>query len=182
MKGKSPFLDASPQRAAEEGVSGPTGSVTQLIGELGSLAARPQTTYADEASTAMQKDAEIARLQAQLAEARAEAELSEARAGILAGEKDALLLQVERERAAVESYQASCRWVRGYMDEWKTHHTEQLGVLKEAMLAKLREQEEKLRRLTLEYDEELYPHLMQSIAERRYVTVSLLALSLCYML
>ncbi|PWA62259.1 hypothetical protein CTI12_AA365600 [Artemisia annua] len=37
---KSPFVDASPQRAAEEGVSGPPGSVTQLIGELGSLAAR----------------------------------------------------------------------------------------------------------------------------------------------
>ncbi|PWA45247.1 mucin-related protein [Artemisia annua] len=104
---KSPFVDASPQRAAEEGVSGPPGSVTQLIGEMGSLAARLHASYADEAGSVMRKDAEIARLQAQLAEARAEAESSGARAERLAGEKVALLLQVEREHSLLESHQAS---------------------------------------------------------------------------
>ncbi|PWA95333.1 hypothetical protein CTI12_AA051600 [Artemisia annua] len=39
---KSPFVDASPQKDAEEGVSRPPGSVNQLIGELGSLAAQLQ--------------------------------------------------------------------------------------------------------------------------------------------
>ena len=29
-------------------------------------------------------------------------------------------------------------------------------------------QEEKLRALSIEYDEELYPHLMSTIEERRY--------------
>ena len=32
----------------------------------------------------------------------------------------------------------------------------------------LRTHEEKLRRMSIEYDEELYPHLMQMISERRY--------------
>ncbi|PWA92689.1 GPI transamidase component Gpi16 subunit family protein [Artemisia annua] len=164
---KSPFVDASPQRAAEEGVSGPSGSVTQLIEEMGSLAARLQVSYADEASSVMRKDAEIARLQAQLAEARAEAESSGARADRLAGEKVALLLQVEKEHSLLESHQASCRWIRGYMDQWRVHHFDQLEVLRGVFQSQLREQEEKLRKMTLEYDEELYPHLMQMIAERR---------------
>ena len=32
-------------------------------------------------------------------------------------------------------------------------------------------QEEKLRALSIEYDDELYPHLMSTIAERRYECV-----------
>ena len=32
----------------------------------------------------------------------------------------------------------------------------------------LKVQEGKLRKLSIEYDEELYPHLMSTIAERRY--------------
>ena len=47
-------------------------------------------------------------------------------------------------------------------------------------------QEEKLRRLSIEYDEELYPHLMSTIAERRYVFVILrlhnISCRLCFLL
>ena len=35
-------------------------------------------------------------------------------------------------------------------------------------------QEEKLRGLSIEYDEELYPHLMSMIAERRYLSYFIL--------
>ncbi|PWA87880.1 hypothetical protein CTI12_AA122480 [Artemisia annua] len=166
---ESPFVGASPHKKAGEGVSRPPGSVTQLIGELGSLAVQLQTSYAEETGSAVQKDAEIARLQAQLAEARAEAESSKARAERLSGEKVSLLLQVERERSLLENHQASCKWIRGYMDQWKVHHFEQLEVLREAVQAQLREHEEKLRRMTIEYEEELYPQLMQMIAERMYL-------------
>ncbi|GKF60483.1 hypothetical protein Tco_0177269, partial [Tanacetum coccineum] len=33
----------------------------------------------------------------------------------------------------------------------------------------LEKQEEKLRRLSIEYDEELYPHMLSAIAERRWL-------------
>lgn len=35
----------------------------------------------------------------------------------------------------------------------------------------IEEQEEKLRGLSIDYDEELYPHLMSTIAECRYVFI-----------
>lgn len=38
----------------------------------------------------------------------------------------------------------------------------------------LKVQEGKLRKLSIEYYEELYPHLMSVIAERRYVSLTLL--------
>ena len=41
----------------------------------------------------------------------------------------------------------------------------------------LKVQEGKLRKLSIEYDEELYPHLMSVIAERRYVSLIFQVLS-----
>ena len=43
-------------------------------------------------------------------------------------------------------------------------------------------QEEKLRRLSIEYDEELYPHLMSMIAERRYLLYIILDFYLYFLL
>ena len=90
----------------------------------------------------------------------------------------ALLLQVKRERAQVEGYQAGCQWLGKFMQEWKVHHFEQVDVLREAMKTHLRSHEEKLRKLSIEYDEELYPHLMQTIVERRYFHPLCISLSL----
>ena len=44
-------------------------------------------------------------------------------------------------------------------------------------------QEEKLRGLSIDYDEELYPHLMSTIAERRYIFIyfpSMLPYYICW--
>lgn len=46
----------------------------------------------------------------------------------------------------------------------------------------LKEQEEKLRGLSIEYDEELYPHLISTIAERRYVFCIFRNVALLYVL
>ena len=44
----------------------------------------------------------------------------------------------------------------------------------------LKVQENKLHKLSTEYDEELYPHLMSMIAERRYVlSILQLLLTIC---
>ena len=56
------------------------------------------------------------------------------------------------------------------MNQWKDKHFERLGVLREAVQAQLQRHEEKLRRMSIEYDEELYPQLMSMIAERRYLS------------
>ena len=176
---ESPFVGASPPKDGGQGTSRPRGPVGQLIGDLGVLAAQLQASYAEETDSAAQKDVEIAHLQAQLAEARAKAESFKAHADKLSDEKVALLLQIQRERAHVESYQSGCKWIGRYMDKWKAHHFEQLDVLREAVQAQLRTHEEKLRKLSIEYDEELYPHLMQMITERRYLSFLLIHLSSC---
>lgn len=58
-----------------------------------------------------------------------------------------------------------------YLEEKKAEHFGHIDEFRLRMEKILKEQEEKLRGLSIEYDEELYPHLMSTIAERRYVFV-----------
>jgi hypothetical protein len=55
------------------------------------------------------------------------------------------------------------------MQENKSKHFAQLDDFRKAVEGALEKQEGKLCKLSIEYDEELYPHLVSAIAERRYL-------------
>jgi hypothetical protein len=61
-----------------------------------------------------------------------------------------------------------------YLEEKKTELCDQLTEFGKKVESVVEAQEEKLRGLSIEYDEELYPHLMSMIAERRYLSYVIL--------
>lgn len=63
------------------------------------------------------------------------------------------------------------------MELSKINHFAKLNEFIKFFNESLQSQEEKLRKLSIEYDEELYPHLMSAIAERRYSLFILLPLA-----
>ena len=152
-------------------------SAQQLMEELGAVAERQaelvtqlKARYVGEGSSLAQKDEEIALLRAQLADARAEVESTTAHARKVADEKLSLMVELKRERAAAEQHRSSCAWALKYLQENRSKHFAQLSEFCERVEEKVKVQESKLRKLSIEYDEELYPHLMSTIAERRYVS------------
>jgi hypothetical protein len=105
----------------------------------------------------------------QLVDARAKVESTNAYAKRLAEEKISLLAQVSQERAALKDYQSTCLWVLKYMEQNKSEHFSRLDEFRKVVEDALEKQEVKLCKLSIEYNEELYPHLMSSIAERRWL-------------
>ncbi|GKB37606.1 hypothetical protein Tco_0882548, partial [Tanacetum coccineum] len=89
--------------------------------------------------------------------------------GVLAEEKMALLVKVEQERADSADYKASCHWAVKYLEGGKNNHFAGLDDFRQRVEGLLEKQEEKLRKLSIEYDEELYPHMLSAIAERRWL-------------
>lgn len=55
------------------------------------------------------------------------------------------------------------------MEQNKNEHFSRLDEFCKAVENALEKQEAKLRKLSIEYDEDLYPHLVPSIAERRWL-------------
>ena len=104
-----------------------------------------------------------------MADARADVESTTAHARRLADEKLSLMVEMKRERAAAEQYRANCAWGLKYLQENRGKHFAQLDKFRERVEAALKVQESKLRKLSIEYDEQMYPHLMSAIAERRYL-------------
>nr|GEZ29007.1 transposase (putative), gypsy type [Tanacetum cinerariifolium] len=117
----------------------------------------------------LRKDEEIALLKAQLADARVEAVSARSYAHKLAEEKMSLLVQLDQERASSADHRASCHWVVKYVGGAKNNHFAGLEEFRQEVKERLEKQEGKLRKLSIEYDEELYPHLVSSIAERRWL-------------
>lgn len=149
----------------------------RLMEELGAAAERQaelvtqlKARYVGEGSSLAQKDEEIAMLRAQLADARADVESTSAYARRLADEKLSLMAELKRERGETHQYRANFSWGLKYLQEKKTEHFAHLDELRERVEGALKVQESKLRKLSIEYDEELYPHLMSTIAERRYIS------------
>lgn len=105
-----------------------------------------------------------------MADERADVESTLAYARRLADEKLSLLAEVKRERGEMHQYWANFSWGLKYLQEMKTEHFAHLDELHERVEGALKIHEGKLRKLSIEYDEELYPHLMSTIAERRYVS------------
>ncbi|GKE93136.1 hypothetical protein Tco_1574231, partial [Tanacetum coccineum] len=150
--------------------------VDQLMDEFDMVTAQQaalveqlRARFSSEHSQSVQKDEEIMMLKAQLADAQAEAESSRSYAQKLAEEKMALLVKVEKERANSADYKASCHWVVKYLEGSKNNHFAGLDEFRKRVEELLEKQEGKLRKLSIEYDEELYPHMLSAIAERRWL-------------
>ncbi|GJT65821.1 hypothetical protein Tco_1017301 [Tanacetum coccineum] len=140
-----------------------------VTAQQATLVAQLRARFSNERSQSIQKDEEILLLKTQLAGAQAEAESSRSYAQNLAEEKMALLVKVEQERADAAEYKASCHWAVKYLEGGKNNHFAGLDEFRQRVEGLLEKQEEKLRKLSIEYDEELYPHMLSAIAERRWL-------------
>ncbi|GJR68211.1 hypothetical protein Tco_0014276 [Tanacetum coccineum] len=140
-----------------------------VTAQQAALVAQLRARFSSERSQSVQKDEEILLLKTQLADAQAEAESSRSYAQKLAEEKMALLVKVEQERADSADYKASCHWAVKYLEGGKNNHFAGLDDFRQRVEGLLEKQEEKLRKLSIEYDEELYPHMLSAIAERRWL-------------
>ena len=86
---------------------------------------------------------------------------------LLSEQKIALLLQLEQERADRQRHYRDSNWVLNHFEQHAGNLFSDMDNFRSRIQTVLNMQEEKLRKLSIEYDEELYPHLCQSIAERR---------------
>ena len=93
-----------------------------------------------------------------------------------------MLADLRYAKAKLHQIKAKATWSVAYLDEKRAEHLASIQDLKERMEKIIEVQEEKLRHLSIEYDEELYPHLMSTIAERRYIIISSCHIALLYML
>lgn len=173
------FVDevSSPQNENREGkakvVDG--GEAQQLMDELAATAVRQaelvaqlKGKYVGESSALAQKDEELARLRAQLSDAQGKLEASRVRAEKITHEKLSAMAEVVKARGELHHYKSDLTFSVRFLEEKKVEHYASITKFKEDMLKILQAQEDKLRSLSIEYDEELYPHLMLTIAERRY--------------
>ena len=177
--GDAAFVEESPPKVSHPQVEESSKadeelSVEGLMEELGLAAARQaalvdqlKARYAGEGSSSAQKDEEIALLRAQLVSTQAEVVSTTAYSRRLADERLALMAEVKRERAAAEQYRSNCAWGLKYLQENRGRHFAQLDGFRKFVETALETQESKLRKLSIEYDEELYPHLVSAVAERR---------------
>ena len=111
--------------------------------------------------------AALASSEAEQLSSKAKLEQAEAQAQKMAEEKIATILALEKERAAVRDRDANAAWAMGHLEQAKDQHLANIDEIGRRCQEKLNAAEEKLRKLSIEYDEELYPHLVQSVAERR---------------
>nr|GEX99865.1 transposase (putative), gypsy type [Tanacetum cinerariifolium] len=143
--------------------------IDMVAAHQAALVAQLKARFFGECSRSVQKDEEIALLKAQLADARVEAESARSYAYKLAEEKMSLLVQLDQKRSSSADHKASCHWVVKYLEGAKNNHFAGLEEFRQGVEERLEKQEGKLRKLSIEYDEELYPHLVSSIAERRWL-------------
>ena len=182
----SPFEEGSPLReGAPEGRS-----LDDVMGELASIASRQSVLVAharalvalDAESSRARHEEEISSLTAQLASVKAtlasskaeqlssKAKLEQAEALMekMAAEKTAAVLELEKERSAIREREAHAKSAMEALELAKAQHFANVDAFGRRFEEKISNAEERLRKLSIEYDEELYPHLVQSVAERRY--------------
>jgi chromosome segregation ATPase len=162
-----PQVEEPPKANEEMSTEALIEELSVAVARQATLVAQLKAQYAGEGSSSGQKDEEIALLKAQLASAQAALESTTTHSKRLADEKLSLLVDLSHERASFEQYKASCLWGLKYLQENKSKHFAQLDDFRKAVEAALETQEGKLRKLSIEYDEELYPHLVSAVAERR---------------
>ena len=135
---------------------------------LRNVKAQLKARYAGEGRAVAQRDVEITDLRAQLAEACKEAQFSYEAAKKHAEEKVGLLGALRNEHKEVLRLRGNAREAMKMLEQKRGEHLACLDRFADEVKAKIAVHESKLRQLSIEYDEELYPHLMSSIAERRY--------------
>lgn len=86
-------------------------------------------------------------------------------------EKLAMMAELQHARGELHQFRVNLTWGVRYLEEKKVEHFGHIDEFRLRMEKMLKEQEEKLHSLSIEYDEELYPHLMSTIAERRYALI-----------
>ncbi|GJR10406.1 hypothetical protein Tco_0793058 [Tanacetum coccineum] len=134
------------------------------------LVAQLRARFASERSQSVQKDEEILLLKTQLADAQAEAESLRSYAQKLAEEKMALLVKVEQERANSADYKASCHWAVKYLEGGKNNHCWPGPSFSPTSRGAKRVRRRKVTKPpVMSNDEELYPHMLSAIAERRWL-------------
>lgn len=170
--------EGSPRDAGEE-----SRSFDSVMGELASITARQaelvalaREGYAGEGSLSKVSDleAQLASLQAELASSKAEQlssqaklERAESSAQRAADEKLSLMAELREERALADKQRANSLWALKYLQQNRTKHFESLDTFRDKVQVSMQKLEEKIAKVSLEFDEELYPHLLQSVAEHR---------------
>ena len=124
--------------------------------------------YAGESRALAQKEEELVALRAQLSDAQVELGASRAYAEKIAQDKMSILADLKYARAKLEQITAKTTWSVSYLEEKRAEHYASLQEFKERIEKAVAMQGEKLRALSIEYDEELYPHLVSTIAEHKY--------------
>ena len=104
-----------------------------------------------------------------MAKTQAEVLAADERAKKVTEEKLVVFVELQRERGESQQYKADLAWGVKYLEGKKNELCDQLDQFGKKVQDSVEAQEEKLRRLSIEYDEELYPRLMSTIAERRYL-------------
>ena len=115
----------------------------------------------------LSKDEEISLLKTQLEAARAELKAVNNSRAKLANEKISLLAQVSQQRGELSTHRKSCDWAIRYLQLGHKRHYANLEDFRQSILKMYEDKERRLRKLNIEYDEELYPQLMSTLAERR---------------
>ena len=99
--------------------------------------------------------------------ARAEVASVSESARKLAEEKISLLARVVQKRVELSTHRVNCVWALKYLQRGREKFFANLEDFRKAILTLFEVKERKLRKLSLEYDEELYPHLVSTVSERR---------------
>ena len=175
-KGEEPQAEPTLDGAHPSGDVGEDArSFDAVMEEMAAIAARQAELVAEakascshslqEKVTSLQM--QLAAAQAELASSKAEQERAEAYARRVAEEKLAIVAELAQERAAVGRHQLDAEWALKFLQQNKDQHIANLEAFCSKVSDALDTQEGKLRKLSIEFDEELYPHLVQSVAERR---------------
>ena len=85
----------------------------------------------------------------------------------MAKDKLDLMAELDRKRAADERRDAEGKWAMRFLEQNKEQHLANLTQFCNKVSFEVESLEARLRKMTIEFDEELYPHLAQSVAERR---------------
>ena len=146
---------------------GSEGSFEEVMSEMAAAAVRQAQLVAkakashsrvlEEKVTGLQ--AQLAVAQADLASSKAEQKCAEELAQRLAKDRLDLMVELDRKRAADERRDAEGKWARRYLEQNKEQHLANLTQFCNKVSFEVESLEARLRKMTIEFDEELYPHL-----------------------
>ena len=115
----------------------------------------------------LSKEDEIALLKEQLETARADLTAVNNSRAKLADEKISLLAQASQQRGDLSNHRKIWDWAIRHLQLGHKKHFANLEDFRQSILKMYENKERRLRKLSIEYDEELYPQLMSTLAERR---------------